>query len=73
MHLYIKEHSNFYIHNIHANGIKKTEYTNVSQKLEIYTCCSVNEQLVEEIQIMEKDYLTSKTHTTMWLHHSLAE
>ena len=36
------------------NGIKKKEYTNMSQQQEIYTYCSMNKQYVEGMQNGEK-------------------
>ena len=36
MSMYIQEPLSFYIFDIHTNGIKKKEYTNVPQQLEIY-------------------------------------
>ena len=50
MYLYIEEHLTFYIHNIHTNGIKKKEYTYVSQQLKIYTYFFMNKQYVEGVQ-----------------------
>ena len=45
------------MHDIHSIGIKKKEYANKSQQLEIFTYCSLNKQYVEEVQKWKKDLL----------------
>ena len=44
------------MNNIHINGIKKKEYTNVSQQLIIYIYCSMNKQYLEGVQKCKKAY-----------------
>ena len=47
MHFYTQEHLTFYKYSIHTNDIKKQEYTNVSQQLEIF-------KYVQEVQKLNK-------------------
>ena len=54
--MYIKEHFNFYIHNIHTNGTKN-KYTNVPQQLELYMCSFMSQQYVEGVQIWKKSLM----------------
>ena len=65
--LYVQEHLNFYINNIHTNGIKKKDYTNVSKQVEIYSCCSMNKQYVQGIKTGKKAYLMRKNKIVMQL------
>ena len=57
MHLYIEEHLIFYIHDVHTNGIKKKEYTNMFKQLKIYTYYSMNKQYEEGVQKWKKSLL----------------
>ena len=45
---------------MHTNDIKKKEYTNVSQQLEIYAYCSMNKHYMEVVQKWKKAYLMMK-------------
>ena len=47
--------------NIHTSGIKKKEYTHMSQQLEIWTYNSMNKQYVEGVQKWKKANLTRKS------------
>ena len=57
---------------MHINGIKRKEYTNVSQQFEIYTYFLMNKQYVEGVQNGKKAYLMRKRKIAMWLYNSLA-
>ena len=50
-------YNDIYIHHEYTNGIKKKDYINLSQQLEIYTYCSMNKQYVEWVQKWKKAYL----------------
>ena len=45
---------NLYIHNTHTNGMKKTEFTKISEQIEIYTFCSMNKKGVKRVLKWER-------------------
>ena len=52
--LHIQERLIFYKHNIHTDGITNKEYTNLFQKLKLYSYCSMKKQYVEGVQNSER-------------------
>ena len=71
VHLYIQEHLIFYINNIYINGIKKKEYSNVSQQIKTYTCYSINKQFIEGVPKWQKAYFIKGSQRVTWLYCSL--